>query len=90
MISIQMQQYVNASFGSGFDCNSIVGCYADGYELGKEAGAEDAREGRDHDSKCPPNDILSFCTGYKRATRLVGLPRGHYQIEDRGERIQIV
>jgi hypothetical protein len=38
---------------------------ANGYELGKEAGAEDAREGRNHDSKCPPNDSLSFCTGYK-------------------------
>jgi hypothetical protein len=59
------QQYVNASSGSGFDCISIVGCYADGYELGKEAGAEDVREGRVHDSKCPPNDSLSFCTGYK-------------------------
>jgi hypothetical protein len=62
MISVQ-QQYISAS--SGFDCNSIVGCYADGYDLGKVAGAEDVREGRDHDSKCPPNDSLSFCTGYK-------------------------
>ena len=46
-------------------CESIVGCYASGYEAGKEAGAEDWRAGRDHDSKCPPNDSLSFCTGYK-------------------------
>jgi hypothetical protein len=40
---IIVQQYVNASSDSGFDCNSTVGCYADGYELGKEAGAEDVR-----------------------------------------------
>jgi hypothetical protein len=64
-MTITMQQYVNASPRTGLDCDSIVGCYANGYELGKEAGAEDAREGRNHDSKCPPNDSLSFCTGYK-------------------------
>jgi len=39
--AIIVQQYVSASSGSGFDCNFIVGCYADGYKLGKEAGAED-------------------------------------------------
>lgn len=62
---IIVEQYVNASSSSGFDCNSVVGCYANGYELGKETGAEDVLEGRDHDSKCPPNDSISFCTGYK-------------------------
>lgn len=64
MISVQ-QHFVNASSAPGFDCNSIVGCYADGYELGKEVGAEDVREVRQHDSKCPPNDSHSFCTGHK-------------------------
>src|SRR5688500_8964891 len=65
MATTILQQYVNASSSTGFDCDSIVGCYADGYELGKEAGAEDVREGRQHGSECPPNDSLSFCTGYK-------------------------
>ena len=36
---IIVEQYVNASSSSGFDCNSVVGCYANGYELGKETGA---------------------------------------------------
>jgi len=58
-MAIIVQQYVNASSGFGFDCNSIVAA-ADGYELGKEAGTEDVLEGRDHDSKC-----LSFCTRCK-------------------------
>lgn len=35
------------------------------YSCGSWKGAEDVREGRIHDSKCPPNDRLSFCTGYK-------------------------
>lgn len=39
---------------------SIVGSYADGYELGKVNGRDDYRSGNSHDSKCPP-----WCTGYK-------------------------
>jgi hypothetical protein len=41
MAITDQQQYVNASSRTGFDCDSIVGCYANGYELGKEAGVED-------------------------------------------------
>jgi hypothetical protein len=48
-------------YGSG----SIVGNYAEGYELGKEYGAEDYREGYSADSTCLSNDSLSWCTGYK-------------------------
>ena len=44
---------------------SIVGDYAEGYELGKEYGADDRRENYSYDSKCPDNTGLSWCTGYK-------------------------
>lgn len=59
------QQHVNASSSLGTDCDSIVGCYADGYEFGKRAGEYDVSNGNDHSSKCSPNDSLSWCTGYK-------------------------
>lgn len=42
---------------------SIVGNYADGYDEGKDAGADDRMNGQEHNSTCPPNDSLSFCTG---------------------------
>jgi hypothetical protein len=45
--------------------NSIVGSYADGYELGKENGSDDYRSGNNHNSKCPPNDSLTWFGGYK-------------------------
>jgi hypothetical protein len=45
--------------------SSIVGSYAQGYEKGKEAGESDHKNGSGHDSKCPSNDSLSWCTGYK-------------------------
>jgi hypothetical protein len=45
--------------------SSIVGSYGDGYELGKKAGQSDYESGSGHNSKCPPNDSLSWCTGYK-------------------------
>ena len=59
--AILSSSVVMTVYGSG----SIVGNYADGYELGKEYGAEDYRENYVHDSTCPPNDSLSWCTGYK-------------------------
>ena len=52
----------DGNYGGG---GSIVGGYADGYELGKERGIDDWRSGNPHNSKCPPNDSLAFCTGYK-------------------------
>ena len=51
--------------GNYADGGSIVGNYAEGYELGKEYGKNDYRSGNYHNSKCPPNDSLSWCTGYK-------------------------
>lgn len=57
--------------GGGFivesyaDGDSMVGNYADGYELGKENGRDDYRSGNYHNSKCPPNDSFSWCAGYK-------------------------
>ena len=45
--------------------SSIVGSYSDGYELGKKAGQSAYESGSGHNSKCPPNDSLSWCTGYK-------------------------
>jgi hypothetical protein len=36
-----------------------------GYELGKKNGQEAYEEGTGHDSKCQPNDSLSYCAGYK-------------------------
>jgi hypothetical protein len=57
-ITTQTQtQDVNAS--------SVIGSYADGYEDGKDQGVDDRLEGRNHDSKCPPNDSIAYCTGYK-------------------------
>jgi hypothetical protein len=47
------------------EASSIVGTFADGYELGKKNGQEAYEDGNKHNSKCPPNDSLSFCTGYK-------------------------
>jgi hypothetical protein len=44
---------------------SIVGNFADGYESGKEHGKNDLSSGNEHNSKCPPNDSLSWCSGYK-------------------------
>jgi hypothetical protein len=40
MISVKLQ-YVNASSEGGFDCGSIVNCYGNGYDRGKENGAND-------------------------------------------------
>jgi hypothetical protein len=69
IIPIFMLLAPNASamlaYASSNECSSIVGCYGDGYEQGKDQGANDWIEGREHDSSCPPNDSLSFCTGYK-------------------------
>jgi hypothetical protein len=47
------------------EASSIVGTFADGYELGKKNGQEAYEEDTGHDSKCPPNDSLSYCAGYK-------------------------
>jgi hypothetical protein len=44
---------------------SIVGNYADGYELGKEHGKNDLRSGNQHNSQCPPNESLFWCAGYR-------------------------
>lgn len=55
----------NGNNGNGGGGGSIVGSYADGYELGKNNGRDDYRSGNSHDSKCPPNDSLAWCAGYK-------------------------
>ena len=47
------------------EASSIVGTFGDGYELGKKNGQGAYEEGTGHDSKCPPNDSLSYCAGYK-------------------------
>ena len=44
---------------------SFVGSYADGYEVGKPEGLDDWNSRNQHDSKCPPNDSLLWCGGYK-------------------------
>ncbi|MGH9951547.1 MAG: hypothetical protein ACRD5J_07985 [Nitrososphaeraceae archaeon] len=35
------------------------------YELGKVNERDDYRSGNSHNSKCPPNDSLEWCIGYK-------------------------
>ena len=44
---------------------NFVGSYADGYEVGKPEGLNDWNSRNQHDSKCPPNDSLLWCGGYK-------------------------
>jgi hypothetical protein len=58
---------------------SIVGNYADGYEAGKAQGRDDNRNGIAHNSKCPPNDSLSWCAGYK-----IGYSAGWFASETLG------
>jgi hypothetical protein len=70
LISLALLITFNSAYASSNDRNrgqggSIVGNYADGYDLGKENGADDYQSGRSHNSQCPPNDSLSWCTGYK-------------------------
>ncbi|MGH9952793.1 MAG: hypothetical protein ACRD5J_14305 [Nitrososphaeraceae archaeon] len=36
-----------------------------GVNAGRSAGIDDAQDGRNSDSQCPPNDSLSWCAGYK-------------------------
>lgn len=45
--------------------SSIVGNFADGYEEGKDSCASDALDDNGHNSKCPPNNSLTWCAGYK-------------------------
>jgi hypothetical protein len=56
---------VGLSIQEQAQASSIVGNFADGYEEGKDAGANDAFDDNEHDSQCPPNDSLSWCAGYK-------------------------
>jgi hypothetical protein len=51
--------------GDRGDGRSIVGTYADGYEAGKREGQQDWNSRNPHNSKCPPNDSLSWCAGFK-------------------------
>ena len=44
---------------------SFIGNYADGYDLGKTNGENDFKSSNEHDSKCPENDSLVWCAGYK-------------------------
>lgn len=72
-VSVVLLLILTVTFGSAYASSndnrgrggSIVGNYADGYDLGKENGRDDYRSGNSHDSQCPPNDSLSWCTGYK-------------------------
>ena len=54
-----------SSGNSNREGNSIVGDHIQGYELGKDNGSNNYRADNSHNSKCPPNDSLSWCTGYK-------------------------
>ena len=57
--------YASSGDSNRGDRNSMVGNYSDGYELGKENGSDDYRSGNSPDSKCPPNDSITWCSGYK-------------------------
>jgi hypothetical protein len=46
------------------EASSIVGTFGDGYEQGKKNGQKAYEGDTGHKSKCPPNDSLSWCTGY--------------------------
>jgi hypothetical protein len=65
MISVSTAGFSAFASSGNREGNSIVGNYAEGYELGKDNGSNDYRAGNSHNSKCPPNDSLSWCTGYK-------------------------
>jgi hypothetical protein len=43
----------NQSGGNNEGGRSIVGTYAEGYEAGKQEGADDWNSRNPHDSKCP-------------------------------------
>jgi hypothetical protein len=47
------------------EASSIVGTFGDRYELGKKNGQKAYEGDTGHNSKCPPNDSISYCAGYK-------------------------
>jgi hypothetical protein len=51
----------DSSFNDNPAAESIVATYADGYDRGKEKGKNDSKSGNAHNSKCLPNDSLSWC-----------------------------
>jgi hypothetical protein len=69
VIAVVITVIVSSSVGvvmmPAYASKSVVGNYANGYDLGKENGRDDYREYYQHNSTCPPNDSLSWCTGYK-------------------------
>lgn len=56
---------VSSGVFDAYESSSHIGRAADGYEAGIEAGVDDRREGRPHDSQCPPNESLVWCGAYK-------------------------
>ena len=56
---------------------SFIGNFGDGYDEGKENGADDWDSGYEHNSQCPPNDSLTWCAGYKSGYEVGWVERVH-------------
>jgi len=56
---------VELSIEQQAQADSYIGRFREGYNAGKEEGADDALGDNGHNSRCPPNDSLTWGAGYK-------------------------
>lgn len=64
-LSTALILFVSPDQNDVYASSSHIGRAGDGYEAGRAAGVDDRQEGKEHDSKCPPNDSLVWCASYK-------------------------
>ena len=65
MIAYGSSAYASSDDGRREGGNSVVGSYANGYELGKKRGKNDDRNNSGFDATCPDGSGLSYYAGYK-------------------------